>query len=140
MPGGNETMKNADTNANRPHRIAANTDTGGTDRTAADVEKELYLRMLEEYQDEAAYNMDHFKEIAIDPPSAYLVFSAELTIGAFLHRHTEISPAEMSDLLPNISRMTEHTEEHENAEQKLFVLDDLHRIIFRPGEVAYPPE
>ena len=92
----------------------------------------LYFAMVDAYIDDAVYNLENCDEFEHNPEAARETYGMEISIGQKLRSTPKLKPCEMADFLPTHYDLPfmERIPEIE-AERALFVLDHLHRLIFR---------
>ena len=112
-------------------------ETGAANGTRPDTavsSKSVYLAIVRAYIKDAVNNLRSADEDH-NPQAARDIYRTEMAIGDLLQRHLDLPPAEMTDFLPDQSKISwgERIPEIQ-ASRTLFFMDHLHRILFRPEE------
>ena len=101
--------------------------------------KAVYLAVVQAYIRDAIYNCQTADEDH-NPEAARAIYRTEMAIGNLLQRCLDLTPAEMTDFLPDQTKLPwEFRIPEIQAQRTLFFMDHLHRILFRPGE-PYPQD
>jgi len=131
---GNETDTTRNATKARKTRKAEAGAANGTRPDTAVSSKAVYLAVVQAYIRDAVNNLRTADEDH-DPKAAREIYGTEIAIGNLLQSHLDLTPAEMTDVLPDQTGIPmEDRIPGFNATRTLFFMDHLHRVLFRPEE------